>query len=382
MQAGRRCSAGSSSTASGPAIEPVPAPKNRDLELTRQQLVAWLSSRIPDARELRVSALRGPGDTGFSSDTLLFDLSWRQGGDEWSQSLVLRLEPRAFPIFPVYDMARQFLVQRRLWKTEVPVARVLWLEEEDKPLGAPFYVMERVEGRVPPDNPPYHVEGWVTRIEPGERARIWWSGLEAMARIHRLDARAPRYAFLREPDGCPLERQLGQYARFLAWAAQGREQPTCEAALAWLRRERPPQTDPPAICWGDARLGNQVFLDGRCVAVLDWEMVTLGDPEQDLAWFLFFDRHHSAGVDAPRLPGFPSPEETVARYEEWTGRTVRHLRYYEVFAAFRFSVIMIRVARQLQAFGLLPEDSGFERDNTATRMLAGMLDLPQPGAGG
>jgi aminoglycoside phosphotransferase (APT) family kinase protein len=64
-------------------------------------------------------------------------------------------------------------------------------------------------------------------------------------------------------------------------------------------------------------------------------MATLGDPEQDLAWYLFFDRHHSEGCGAPPLPGFPSREESIARYEEWTGRATRHVAYYEIFAAFR-----------------------------------------------
>jgi len=121
-----------------------------------------------------------------------------------------------------------------------------------------------------------------------------------------------------------------------------------------------------------------IFREGRCVAVLDWEMVSLGSPEADLAWFLFLDRHHSEGVGTPRLPGFPSREATVERYAERTGHAPRHLHYYEVFAAFRFSVIMIRLAQQLQVLGLLPADSDFETNNIPSRLLARLLDLPPP----
>jgi aminoglycoside phosphotransferase (APT) family kinase protein len=132
------------------------------------------------------------------------------------------------------------------------------------------------------------------------------------------------------------------------------------------------------LCWGDARIGNMIFDDFRCVAVLDWEMVTLGNPVKDLAWFLFLDHHHSGGIDAPRLEGFPHREETIERWEERTGLSARHVAYYETYAAFRFSVIMIRLAQQLQHYGFLPADATLEVDNIPSRLLARRLDLPPP----
>jgi aminoglycoside phosphotransferase (APT) family kinase protein len=278
-------------------------------------------------------------------------------------------------------MARQFRVMEILGRTDVPVPRVLWLEDDEQVLGAPFYVMARVEGRIPTDSPPYHMGGWMTEITPEERAAIWWSGLETLARIHRLDPETHGLGFLDLPlaGATALERQLHYYERYLAWAARGRPQPTCEPALEWLRRHRPRGPEPVGVCWGDARIGNMIFQDGGCVAVLDWEMATLGNPEQDLAWFLFLDRHHSEGCGVPRLPGFPPREQSIERWEAWTGRAARHLDYYEVFAAFRFAVIMIRVAQQLTAHGLFPPDSDFETNNTVTALLARILDLPPPG---
>jgi aminoglycoside phosphotransferase (APT) family kinase protein len=108
-------------------------------------------------------------------------------------------------------------------------------------------------------------------------------------------------------------------------------------------------------------------------------MVTLGNPVQDLGWNLFLDRHHSEGLDTPRLPGFPSREETIARYERLSGRSAEHVDYYEVFAAFRFSVIMIRLAQMIVEYGFMEADSDFETNNTPTQLLAKMLDLPAPG---
>ena len=122
-----------------------------------------------------------------------------------------------------------------------------------------------------------------------------------------------------------------------------------------------------------------IFRDRACVAVLDWEMVTLGNPIQDLGWWMFVDRHHSEGLESPRLPGFPERAETIARYEASTGMQVRDLEYYEAFAGFRFGVIMIRLAQQMVDYGVLPEDSDFESNNIVTRLLAKILDLPAPG---
>jgi aminoglycoside phosphotransferase (APT) family kinase protein len=350
----------------------MPAPRERDFERTRRELEAWLARRHPGAR---VGELSGPGTTGFSSDTLLFDARWPGGG----ASLVARLRPSGFPIFPEYDIARQFEIQRLLGASDVPVARMLWLEEDATVLGAPFYVMEQVPGRAPTDNPPYHAGGWVTEVAPAEREALWWSGLEALARIHRLDWRGLGLGFL-DPCGDPLDAQLAYWERYRAWAA-GRPQPNLDRALAWLRANRPRERAPGVLCWGDSRIGNMLFRDGVCLAVLDWEMACIGTPELDLAWWLFMDRHHCEGIGVPRLPGFPSREETLARYEAWSGHAPRHLGWYEVLAAFRFSAIMARVAQQMAHYGLLPADASFELDNPCSRLLAQMLELPAPGSG-
>jgi aminoglycoside phosphotransferase (APT) family kinase protein len=138
----------------------------------------------------------------------------------------------------------------------------------------------------------------------------------------------------------------------------------------------PGEDEPVGVCWGDSRIGNMIFSEGACVAVLDWEMVTLGNPVQDLAWWLFLDRHHSEGMSVERLKGFPSHAETVARWQELTGysATAEQLAFYEIFAGFRFAVVMQRLARLVIASGLVPEDSDFGVNIIVTTLLARSLE--------
>jgi len=352
----------------------VPLPR-RNLEVTHEQFAPWVTSRLPHAQDVRVSEFSGSGTTGFSNDTLLFDLSWREDGRERSESLVLRIEPAGLRVFPEYDLGLQFGIMQALAGTDIPVPRMLWRERDSATLGNPFYVMERIEGRIPDDNPPYHTAGWMTEIAPEERAAIWWSGVENLARIHRLDWRALALLPVPAAGKTPLEMQLDYYERYVAWSGLTENEgfPLAKTGLNWLRRHQPREREPVALCWGDSRLGNMIFRDGRCVAVLDWEMATLGNPAQDLAWWLFFDEHHSAGVGAPRLSGLPDREETIARYRELSGIDPQHLDYYDIFACFRFTAILGRLGQQLKQHGVLPPESDFEVNNTSSRMLEARL---------
>ncbi len=114
------------------------------------------------------------------------------------------------------------------------------------------------------------------------------------------------------------------------------------------------------------------------VCVLDWEMAAIGPAEVDLGWWLFLNRHHTVGLDVPMLPGFPDDEQTVAMWEQAAGRSARDVFYYDVFAGFRFGIIVLRASRRLIELGQLPAEQTFERVNGATTLLAQMLDLPEP----
>jgi len=352
----------------------MPSPKPRDLEVTRLRLRHWLRAKL-GAHDLHVGALQAPSSTGFSSDTLMFDAEWTAEGRARRAALVARLKPTGFTVFPTYDLPLQHRVMQIVGGTDVPVPRVRWLEEDDSVLGVPFYIMDRVSGRVPTDNPPYHAGGWVCDLTPQEREALWWSGLEAMARIHRLDWRALGLGFLDKlPHGAsPLEQQLHEYDEYLRWGMDRTRYPLLEQAQSWLRAHRPAE-EPVALCWGDSRPGNQIFDGTRCVAVLDWEMVRLGDPVQDLAWWIALDRCFSEGIGVQRLPGFPDRQATVARWEEWVGRPARHLAFYEVLALFKFAAIMARVSLQLKHYEILPADSDMDVNNLASQVLSRALD--------
>jgi aminoglycoside phosphotransferase (APT) family kinase protein len=348
------------------------------MEVTRKNLTSWLTGKLTPAGELTLSEIGGPAFSGFSNETLIFDAHWTDpSGGARDEGYVIRVQPTDHTVFLEAEFDTQYRVMQLMSeKTDIPVPPVLWFEEDPAALGAPFFAMGRVAGEVPCDNPPYTMGGWPHDAASEDQSRLWWDGLEVMARIHNLDWRALGFGFVDKParGTTGLDQQLTYYKEYLAWAAQGTPFPLVESGLAWLEANRPP---PPArgdaLCWGDARIGNMIFDDFTCRAVLDWEMVTPGDPVQDLAWFVFLDRHHSEGLGMPRLAGFPSWEDTAVRWEAITGRSAEHVGYYEVFAAFRFGVVMLRLGRLMKQFELIPPDSDFEINNAVTGLLAKLL---------
>ncbi len=349
---------------------PVPVP--RDPGATREVLTTWLRApgRLPGAE---IAHLETPEYSGFSSETLMIDVA--HGGR--AEKLAVRVAPVHYQVFPDVRFAEQYRLMRILHeRTDIPVPPIRWYEPGDQYLGAPFFVMDRIDGRVPTDMPPYHSGGWVTEIEPAERAAMWWSALEILARLHRLDASELGVGFLDQPEwGTPgLAQRLGYYEHYMNWAYPG-PKPTAEKALDWLKRNMPSEPDPPVLLWGDARIGNVIYSgEGRPAAVLDWETATFGQPEEDLAWFLFLDQHHSEGIYVPRLAGFPSPVETIARYQELIGRPMRHMDYYEILSGFKFTVIMSRVARAMIEWDWLDADSDFPYNNNCSRLLDKILE--------
>jgi aminoglycoside phosphotransferase (APT) family kinase protein len=360
----------------------MPTAWTRDVEADGKKLLEWLRARMPGATDLAMTPLTQPGSSGFSNETLLFELTYGQGGEVRRDKLVARVQPVGFQAFPSYDLGLQFRTMSLLAETDVPVPEMLWLEEEDTSVfGAPFYIMRQVEGRVPSDNPPYHVGGWMTEASPAERESIWWGSIESMSRIHKLDYKAAGFSFLEGlmPGEPGLDASFAHYQNYFDWAACGRSQPTLELGWRYLQQHRPEQ-GPLGIVWGDARVGNIIYDGTTPAAVIDWEMVTLGSGVEDLAWTIFLDRHHSEGLGQPRLEGFPSYEETVERYEQWTGTVVRDLHYYQVWAGYRFGCVMMRLAQQMHHYELLDEQASrnFELDNTVTRLLAKLLDAPPP----
>jgi aminoglycoside phosphotransferase (APT) family kinase protein len=324
-----------------------------DLERIQSALEAWFAGKLPQADEVRLSPLEMPG-MGASNETFLCDVHWKKDGQPLVEKVVVRWAPMRLPLYPVYDMSEQYRLLQKLERTAVPVPRVRWLEEDESVIGQPFFVMDQVEGWVPRDLPSYHSEGPLHDGTPEYRQSLWWNAVGTLAAIHTVDWREAGLAFLGVPmDGRDvILRHIAYYEEMIDMT--GGETPAfISDCTTWLRNNAvvPGHV---SLCWGDARLGNLLLEGVEVRAVLDWELVRLGDPETDLGWFLLMDWAVSEGhfvAPSRRLEGLPSPADTVAHYERATGRRVEHLFYHDVFATWRFAVIMHRGNEIFKATG-------------------------------
>ena len=343
----------------------------RDPQATAATLAHWLreAARVDDPVVTDVAI---PTSTGWSNETVLFDATW----DGRARPLVARIAPSGHQVFPDETFLRQHAVMRALAeRTDVPMARVHWLETDPAWFGRPFWIMDRVDGDIPADIPHYAGRGWLHDATPDQQAQAWNGGIDAMAGIHRVDLAdldLPAGTFPDAPTGAAggdtPAAQLDHVERFLVWAEDGTPFPLARRALEVLRRDRPPEpAEGPCLVWGDARLSNLIYRDFAVAAVLDWEMATIGDPLADLGWWLFADDALTRGHGCTRVPGFPSAEETAARWSSATGRSADALPYYELFAGLRFAVIMLRMGELLVDMGFVGPD--FPRDNMVSQAL-------------
>lgn len=360
----------------------MPDVTQRDPAATAATLGRWLATRLPEGASPVVADVEAPASNGFSNETILCRARWQSGGATEERRIVVRVHPTRHLLFLDADFSVQYRVMRALHDAGagVPLPTLRWYEDDPQWLGVPFFVMDFVDGAVPSDNIPYTMEGWVVDATVEQQSRMWWGGIEALAAVHRVDWRRAGLGWLAEtPHGKNgLQSQLDYYRQFLDWAAKGRHQPVAEATWAWLVDHRPATESEPVLCWGDSRVGNIIWDDFTPRAVLDWEMATVGPPELDLGWWLYFDRQFTEGLGVPRLPGFGGHDATVERYVELLGRPVRDLFYYQVFSGFRFAIVMARLTDLLVGSGVLPEDTDMGTNNLATQFLAQLLDLPSP----
>ena len=332
---------------------PRPRTTTRDPQELALRLTAWLDTRLPGARATGVTV---PASNGMSSETLLFDIEHPEPPLK-SCALRLAADPAAYTVFPEYDMARQYRTMRLVAdRTDLPVPRVLWLEEDPGPLGAPFFVMERVEGRVPPDVMPYTYEGnWLHAADDAEREHLEAATIGLLARLH--DQVPPSEAeFLAHPgDGDPLRRHVTAQRAYYDWVVDGlARSPLIEDAFERLEELWPDDPGTPVLSWGDARIGNVVYDGFEPVAVLDWEMAALAPREVDLGWTVYLHRFFQDLTTAsgqPGLPDFLRRERVEARYAELTGHTPRDMDFHTLYAALRQAIVMLRVAYRRVYFG-------------------------------
>ena len=284
-----------------------------------------------------------PIGEGHSNVTYLIE---REGAE-----VVLRRPPRP-PIPPsAHDVLREARLLGALQETPARVPGVLAVCADTDVIGAPFYVMERIEGEVITTTVPAALD------EPAQRRAIGEQLIDALVEIHAVDWQAAGLEGFGKPTGY-LERQL---RRFLGlWELnKTREIPAVESVGRWLA-ENLPQSGPATIVHGDFRLGNTMFAaraPARLVAVLDWEMATIGDPLADLGylcmmWTEAADptgglREHLGKVT--RGEGFPTRAELIARYEEGSGRSMSNIRWYTTLAVWKSVVFMEGNYKRAQA---------------------------------
>jgi aminoglycoside phosphotransferase (APT) family kinase protein len=318
-------------------------PEGVDLESLRRYFADHVAGA--DGRALSAELIAG------GRSNLTYGIT--DGEHEW----VLRRPPLGHVLPTAHDMAREYKVITALVDTDVPVPRTYALCEDNDVNGAPFYVMERVHGRV------LRTGEELASLTPDEAAACSRELVDVLARIHRVDYEAVGLADFGHPDGF-MERQLRRWGQ--QWERSKAEDLPAVDEVARRLRNALPESGPPTIVHGDYRLDNTMLANedaGRVAAVLDWEMSTLGDPLADVGLFLLYWGQSEAQIIATgqaidEQAGFASRDEVVELYAKETGRDVDNLDFYVVFAFYKLAIIVEGIAARYRMGKTLGE--GFE----------------------
>jgi aminoglycoside phosphotransferase (APT) family kinase protein len=295
---------------------------------------------------------------------------------------VLRLQPMTTQIFRTPDVLREAAILQGLESASaVPVPHVRWTEPDPAVLGAPFFVMDEVAGRVPLARPSIHAAGWLPTLTPARLETLWRSALETLVAVHAVDWQSS-HAFLVGSDAdttapAYVERIIDWYQ----WSTAGRDYPITDAAVDAVVSEMggTHRGSAPALVWGDARVGNMIFgPDDRVAAAIDWETATIGPREIDVGHWLFFDAFATTAIGVEPLPGWPDRDQVVAAYQSLAGCTLQDLDLFEMIEELFIATTLIRQADARVARGLAPETTRMGHDNAVTQMLARRLGLPEP----
>ncbi len=254
---------------------------------------------------------------------------------------VLRKKPPGTLLPSAHAVDREYAVQSALMGTGVPVAPMRLLCRDEGVIGTMFYVMDHVRGRVFADRT-------LRGVAPADRAAMYDDMNRVMAALHQVDWQAAGLASFGRP-AAYVARQIDRWSRQYVGAKVG-DVPEMDKLMAWLPAHTQ-AADETAIAHGDFRLGNLIFhpTESRVVAVLDWELSTLGHPLADLAyncipWRLPVAIEGLIGADSP---GIPAESEYVAAYCARTGRAgVPELDFFVVFSLFRWAAIAAGVYRR------------------------------------
>jgi aminoglycoside phosphotransferase (APT) family kinase protein len=303
--------------------------------LVPEAVEALLRDSIPGLGDgpMRVEMIAG----GQSNPTFFLHFAKRD--------LVLRKQPPGKLLPSAHAIDREYRVMKALAGTAVPVPEMLLYCDDASVTGTPFYVMDRVQGRV------FH-DSALPGMDADQRRACYASMTDTLAALHDVDVAAVGLEGYGRP-GNYFERQIRRWTRQYRADQEeaGSDMPEAERLIEWLPANMPADDGMSGLCHGDYRIGNLMFhpTEPRVVAVLDWELSTLGHPLADLGYTLMFWRMTPAeygglaGLDLPSL-GLPTAEEHIARYFEKRGLPNSMTPFHEAFALFRFAMILEGVA--------------------------------------
>ena len=307
------------------------------------RLDAFLRGAVPGlAGTIRLARIGG----GQSNPTFFVDYDTR--------ALVMRKQPVGELLPSAHAVDREYRVMRALGPAGVPVPRTVLFHAERDVVGTPFYLMEKLEGRV-------FAAHSLPGLTPAERGAMYRSMAGTLATLHRVDPAAAGLADYGRP-GNYFARQVARWSR--QWeASRTRENPALDRLIAWLPGHIP-EGDETVVCHGDFRIGNLMFdpVEPRVIAILDWELSTLGHPLADLgfnamAWHTRPDEYGGLrGLDLDAL-GIPSLDDYVAHYLRAAGREDGIAPFHVAFALFRFAVIFEGIAARAAAGNAASDDA-------------------------
>ena len=357
--------------ATEPAVEDVGRLQHssRDVSTLPDVMSRWLSTVMPGGTTPQVTVDSGVDSNGMSSETIILTGRWEADGQQHEEKWVARVAPTTqdVPVFSSYRMDHQFDVIRLVGeKTDVPVPRVRWLEPTGTVLGTQFFLMDYVSGVVPPDVMPYTFGGnWFSDAPAESQRELQDNTVEVLAKLHSIPQAESTFGFLADgADGNALRRNLDWLKSWYEFAVPdiGRS-PLLEEALDWLEANWPDDVaaTEPVLIWGDSRVGNVLYEDFKPVAVLDWEMATLGPREMDAAWMIFAHMvfQELAGLAGmPGLPDFMRESDVKAAYAEKTGVELGELHWFYVYSGVIWACVFMRTSARRVRFGEIekPDD--------------------------
>lgn len=344
----------------------------RESAVDTAALIDWLSALLGTTLDPAAVTISRPSGGGWSNDTLFVDT-----GRSDPARLVVRLAPDGPAMFPTYDLGRQIAVMQAVAASgTVPVPPVLDTDPSGARLGRPAFVMGFVGGRVPVDDRPSFAEsGFLFDAGESDQRTFHIGLLDAMAAVHAIAVPSALQALLGPGDRPSLVAAVDDLTTTWHFDRGERSSEVVEEALRALAAGVPAAVNDDVLLWGDARPANVIVAaDGfRPVALLDWELATIGPPELELTWLAEMNRMRMQGSGVAPLPGFLGDDEAAAHYARRTGRMLSADPWYRLFAAVRVAVLMHRHLRVMVHVGRLPAEHRLLTRTIATDRVADLL---------